>query len=97
MLSEGLCVVETTENKALKGTCGIIGLTLKGNALTRYFLARHNAAWYSMTFHEEVCHNKKNKSSPTVHHSDKPATRDKLDEAVKKMCQMFDVSSDSPV
>ena len=38
------------ENKALKGTGGIIGLTLKGNALARWFLARPVTEKYSMTF-----------------------------------------------
>ena len=33
-------VLEATENKALKGTGGIIGLALKDQALARWFLAR---------------------------------------------------------
>ena len=32
-------VLEATENKALKGSGGIIGLTLRDNALARWFLA----------------------------------------------------------
>ena len=43
------------ENKALKGLGGIIGLTLRGNALARWFLARPVTAKYSMTFHKDVC------------------------------------------
>ena len=33
-------VLEATENKALKETGEMIGLTLKGQALARWFLAR---------------------------------------------------------
>ena len=47
--------IETTENKDLKGTAGIIGLTLKGPALARWFLARPVTAKYSTTFHNKVC------------------------------------------
>ena len=43
------------ENKVLKGLGGITGLTLKGNALARWFLARPVTAKYSMTFHKDVC------------------------------------------
>ena len=32
------CTIEATENKALKGSGGIIGLTLKGSALVRWFM-----------------------------------------------------------
>ena len=59
-LWEGSCnavwmdyTLEATKNKALKGTGGIIGLTLKGNALTRFFLARPVTAKYSETFKKE--------------------------------------------
>ena len=38
--------IETTENKDLKGTAGIIGLTLKGPALPRWFLAHPVTAKY---------------------------------------------------
>ena len=38
--------IETTENKDLKGTAGIIGLTLKGPALARWFLAHPVTAKY---------------------------------------------------
>ncbi len=45
--------IETTENKALKGSGGIIGLTLKGSALVRWFLARPITANYSMIIQNE--------------------------------------------
>ena len=44
-------VLEATENKALKGTGGIIGLTRRGNALARWFLARPISPKYSLTNH----------------------------------------------
>lgn len=44
--------LESTENKSLKGSGGIIGLTLKGTALARWFLARPITAKYALTFHE---------------------------------------------
>ncbi len=46
--------IEATENKALKGTGGIIGLTLRGSALARWFLARPIASQYAMKFRENV-------------------------------------------
>ena len=42
--------LEATENKALKGSGGIIGLTLKGSVLNRWFLARPVTAIYSTNF-----------------------------------------------
>lgn len=40
--------LEATENKNLKGTGGIIGLTLKGTALVRWFMSRPVTAQYSV-------------------------------------------------
>ena len=72
-LSEGSCnavwmdyTPEGTKNKALKGTGGIIGLTLKGNALTRYFLVKPVTAKYSETFKKEVCQNETQKKDYTT-------------------------------
>ena len=43
--------IKSTENKALKGLGGIIGLTLKGCALERWFLSRPVvSAQYSQNF-----------------------------------------------
>ena len=47
--------LETTENKALKGTGGVIGLTMRESALARWFLARPVTAKYSNTFHRDIC------------------------------------------
>ena len=41
---------ETTENKTLKGSGGIIGLTLRGLALARWFLAKPIISQYSMIY-----------------------------------------------
>ena len=47
--------LETTENKALKGSGGVIGLNLRGQALSRWFLARPITSPYAMLYHNEVC------------------------------------------
>jgi hypothetical protein len=88
--------LEVTENKALKGTGGIIGLTLKGTALARYFLARPVTAKYSMLFHEEVCHKAKNDDPGRnlLHHTDNPSYRKRWDTAVGKMNTMFETYVD---
>ena len=44
--------LEKTENKALKGNGGIIGLTLKVSSLNRWFLTRPVTAAYSTYFTE---------------------------------------------
>ena len=84
-------VLEATENKALKGSGGIIGLTLEGNALARWFLARPVTAKYSMAFHKYVCQNAaKSNQSGVSHHSDTNAAQKRYDSDIKKMTQMFD-------
>lgn len=47
--------LETTQNKELKGSGGIIGLTMRGSALARWFIARPITAVYSRTFLKEMC------------------------------------------
>ena len=47
--------LETKENKKLKGTGGIIGLTLKDAALARWFISRPVTARYSHVFYREIC------------------------------------------
>ena len=67
-------VLEATENKALKGSDGIIGLTLRDNALARWFLARPVTAKFSMQFRENVCKSTRqalNSDSGPIHHSAK--------------------------
>ncbi|CAC5403807.1 unnamed protein product [Mytilus coruscus] len=46
--------IETTENKDLKGNGGIIGLTMKGPALTRWFMARPLTSQYSIRFRDVI-------------------------------------------
>ena len=47
--------LQTIENKALKGLGGVTGLTLRGQALSRGFLARPITSLYDMIYHDEVC------------------------------------------
>ena len=49
--------IEATANKALKGSGGIIGLTLKGATLAHWFLARPVTATYSSAFKDLLAHN----------------------------------------
>ncbi|XP_052801704.1 uncharacterized protein LOC128232273 [Mya arenaria] len=85
--------LEATENKALKGTGGIIGLTMKDGALARWFLSRPLASRYSTMFHNNVCH--KNEKDGT-HHADTKAKRENYDRNVNKMVSMFDSSFVDP-
>ena len=47
--------LETMENKTLKGSGGVIGLTLRGPALAPWFLSRPVTALYSETYHAQMC------------------------------------------
>lgn len=85
--------LEATENKALKGTGGIIGLTLRGNALRRYFLARPVTAKYSEVFCREVFQERTHKKDADVHHTDTPAQRKRWDSDVQKLAHMFEEES----
>ena len=55
-------VLETTENKDLKGLDGIIGLTMRGSALARLFITRPVTGKYSQNFRTNVCDNDLNTS-----------------------------------
>ena len=59
--------LEATENKDLKGSGGIIGLTLKGPALARWFLARPVTARYSATFRQSIHASRKEDTSESHH------------------------------
>ena len=87
--------LEVTENKALKGTGGIIGLTLRGNALTRWFLARPLTAKYSMKFHIDVCQRHCGKET-TSHRNSLPSNTRKWNDSVDKTARMFDESCIDP-
>jgi len=81
--------LEATENKALKGTGGIIGLTLKGDALARWFLARPVSAKYSVAFRDKVTGTALNRA-PGYNHSNTPASKRKWDQSVDKLVRIFD-------
>ena len=72
------------KKRAFKGTGEIIKLTLKGQALAIWFLARPVRVQYSMQFHERVCKSQiKSDKMGTYHPSDsKSAERSSL----TKMC-----------
>ena len=85
--------LETTQNKALKGSGGLIGLTLKGPALARWFFARPITAQYSTGFHESICKRQNQKSPETVHHSTRKSEVNRWNTNVAKMKNMFDTGS----
>ncbi|MES9884232.1 MAG: hypothetical protein ABW185_25590, partial [Sedimenticola sp.] len=90
-------LLEVTQNKALKGTGGIIGLTLRGNALARWFLSRPLTGKYSQTFHKNVCQSSvKDKEKPKLHHSDTKSGRKHYNESCEKMATMFNATFIDP-
>lgn len=83
--------LEATENKALKGTGRIIGLTLRGPALARWFLARPVTAKYSTRFLEGICQaSQKDQEKKPQHHGSGDAAKKRWNADVQKMVQMFD-------
>jgi len=86
--------LEVTQNKALKGKGGIIGLTLRGNALARYFLARPITAQYSMTFHNDLHSSSTNTASKSPHERD--AKKNLWNVSVAKMNALFETSLVDP-
>lgn len=85
--------LEVTQNKALKGKGGIIGLTLRGNALARYFLSRPVTAQYSMTFHSSIQTSTSN-TSKSPHQQD--ASKKHWVSSVEKMNNLFETSVVDP-
>ena len=90
--------LEATENKSLKGTGGIIGLTLRGPALARWFLARPVTAQYSMKFQEAIrfMGQKSKNKQPHQHHAVGNAAQKRWNADVKKMTVMFDGADIDP-
>ena len=82
-------VLETTENKSLKGSGGIIGLTLRDNALARWFLARPVTAKFSMQFAESVCRIS-SQDRNVAYHSARKSESDLFNKNIDKMDSMFD-------
>ena len=81
--------VEVTQNKALNGSGGIIGLTLRENALARWFLARPLSSTYSSIFHGAICPSN-NKDTDQRHHTDTKSCRDKHEKMIGKLSKMFE-------
>ena len=87
-------VLETTENKALKGAGGVIGLTLRGPALLRWFLARPVTAQYSTDFQAYLGHQETR--SEQHHHSSSNSAVKRWNSDVEKMSKMFEDSYVDP-
>ena len=86
-------IIKTTENKALKGSGGIIGLTLKGSALDRWFMARPTTAQYAFKYKENVLSSKgMDKGSEGIG----KAAEKRCESDVRKLCEIFDSSFIDP-
>ena len=81
-------VFEATENKALKSSGGIIGLTNQDDALTRWFLSRPVTAKYSVHFKENLIQ----REEINKHHTDRKSYKKCYNEDVKKMVDLFDAT-----
>ena len=83
-------VLETTQNKSLKGQGGIIGLTMRGSTLARWFLARPITAQYSSHFqdHMVLCGKSTNQNIP--HNSCKKSNVKRWNSDCEKMKRMFE-------
>ena len=77
-------ILEVTENKALKSSGGIIGITHNENALNRWFLARPVTAKYAMAFSSNKSENS------TKHHSDTHYHVQAYNKAVGNMVDLFE-------
>ncbi|KAH3709123.1 hypothetical protein DPMN_068584 [Dreissena polymorpha] len=79
---------EATQNKNFKGSGGIVGLTLRENALACWFLARPISSRYSAIFHDSI--DATSKPDDNKHHSDRNSKRNQYDKAVMSMTNIFD-------
>ena len=82
--------LETTENKALKGSGGVAGLTLRGQVLSRWFLARPITSAYAITYHNEVL--------PSSHEGniERESVQNRWNEDIEKMSTVFNNSFIDP-
>lgn len=80
-------VLEVTENKALKSSGGIVGITHNDSALMRWFLSRPLTAKYATEFQSGQ---KTSHHDPGKHHTDTPYHRKSYNESVGKMLQVFE-------
>ena len=82
--------IETTARKSLKGSGGIIGLTLKGAALARWFLARPVTAMYSSNFQMMLTHKKQSTKDGDEGASTNKAEIKRWNTDVDKMTNLFE-------
>ena len=80
-------VLEVTENKALKSSGGIIGITHNDQALTRWFLSRPFTAKYAIMYSSSQA------ASSTKHHTDTPFHTKANNDCVNKMLDLFQTDS----
>jgi len=78
-------ILEVTENKSLKTSGGIIGLTHNDSALFRWFLARPLTAKYALAYSAP-----KQATSKTHHHTDTPYHIQAYNETVQNMLHLFE-------
>ena len=79
-------VLEVTQNKSLKSSGGIIGMTHNDKALMRWFLSRPLTAKYALEYQSDLKHQRHH---PDKHHTDTPFSSRVYDESVNKMIQVF--------
>lgn len=84
--------IEATENKSLKGSGGIIGLTLRGSALARWFYSRPITASYSAAIQQLVTQS----SSSEDYHDGSKTTLSRWNTDVLRMGGMFETSFIDP-
>jgi hypothetical protein len=87
--------LEITENKVLKGTGGIIGLTNRGSALVRWSLTRPVTAQYSAMYQRNINSENEAKEQSAYHGAGKAAC-ERSDDHVQKMVKMFEGSFIDP-
>ena len=80
-------VLGVTENKALKSSGGIIGITHNDQALTRWFLSRPITAKYAMMYSSGLA------TSSTKHHTNTPFHTQAYNDSVNKMLDLFQTDS----
>ncbi|XP_053391138.1 uncharacterized protein LOC128553968 [Mercenaria mercenaria] len=80
-------VLEVTQNKSLKSSGGIVGITHNDSALMRWFLSRPLTAKYAMEFQSGQ---KPSHHDPGKHHTDTPYHRKAYNESVDQMLKLFE-------
>lgn len=83
-------ILEATENKALKGSGGVIGLTLRDSALARWFLSRPVTSKYSQVFQNTIRPSQRKKQKEHDHHSTSKAEINRWNKDITKVNNMFE-------